>query len=81
MGLPFTDQDWFIFIQGETENVYDHIVVRGPVPTQVLQQKLQKILDGRPLETAVFFYESVKIIIFQQPLNAEQIAVLQGDAS
>lgn len=81
MALPFTEQDWFIFVQGETENMYDHIVIRGPVSTQILQRRLQRILDSRSLETAVLFYESIKIIIFQQQLNAEQIAVLQGDSS
>jgi len=56
-------------------------VIRGPVPTQILQQRLQKILDNRPLETAVFLFETIKVIIFQQPLNIEQIKILQGDIS
>ncbi len=82
MGLPYTDQDWFIFIQDPSDvDRYESVVIRGPVPTQTLQQRLQQILNNRPLETAVLLFEAIKVIIFQQPLNVEQIRVLQGDSS
>lgn len=82
MSLPYTEQDWFLFIQSSHDiDHYELVVIRGPVPTQILQQRLQKILDNRPLETAVFLFETIKVIIFQQPLNIEQIKILQGDIS
>jgi len=82
VSLPYTEQDWFLFIQSSHDiDHYELVVIRGPVPTQILQQRLQKILDNRPLETAVFLFETIKVIIFQQPLNIEQIKILQGDIS
>lgn len=82
MALAYTNQDWFIFIQ-DPENVdkYDPVVIRGPVPTQILQQRLKQILEGKSLQTAVFFYEVIKVIIFQRPLSVEQLRILQGDSS
>lgn len=81
MGLPYTDRDWFIFIRDPDSpyEKYSHVVIRGPVPTQVLQEKLQRILNDRPLETMALVFESIRIIIFQQALNVEQLTALQGD--
>ena len=82
MGLPYTESDWLIFIEiDDRPKEFDFIVVRGPVPTQVLQQRLQQILNSKNRPVSVLLYESIRLIIFQQPLSVEQISVLRGDSS
>ena len=82
MGLPYTESDWLIFVQKDDQpDRFEFSVLRGPVPTQILQQRLQQILDSKGRPVSVLLYESIRVIIFQEPLSVEQINVLRGDSS
>lgn len=77
--LPLTDSDWML-IHRYGDVVHEIHVVRGPVPTQTLKEKISKVLEGcDPESTKVLFCPAVKLVVFDSELDAESLATLLGD--
>jgi hypothetical protein len=75
---PFTSQDWFLILQRSDLN-FDVKVLWGPIPSQILRERIDKIVSAEDWHSIVFL-EDLKMIVFYQPLHSEQIEVLQGDS-
>ena len=78
MARPFTSADWFLIVQ-RSDLDFDAQVLWGPIPSQILRERIDKIVSAEDWHSIVFL-EDLKMIVFYQPLHSEQIKVLQGDS-
>lgn len=79
MSLPLTDVDWMLIHRCD-DLVLEIHVIRGPVSSAVLKEKVQGVLSKcDPETTKILFCETVKLIVFDSILDAESLATLLGD--
>lgn len=80
---PCNESDW-IFVHRDGDNIKEISLVRGPVATQTLRDRLTRFVsraaENGDVVNLRLFSERLKFIVVETVLSVEQINSLLGDS-